>query len=117
MNDRELLELAAKASGVNLWWDGEIPKEVIQHWSGNPEDSGEARDYDWNPLADDGDALRLSVKLQISLHSVIIRYEASTIGLTLARVFIKEDMLNQPADVAARRAIVRAAAEIGRAMP
>ena len=117
MEDRELLEMAAKAARIHLEWIADQPREVVSHWSGNPEDPGELRDYDWNPIANNGDAFRLSVDLQISLLSNIIRYEASTISLTLAGIFIKEDMLNQSPDVAARRAIVRAAAELGRMMP
>lgn len=51
MTDRELLELAAKAAG-------------IKH---NPSLSAACRGERiwWNPLADDGDALRLAVKLHI----------------------------------------------------
>lgn len=48
MSDRELLELAAKAAGL---WDAE----------------NGCIDIPWNPLTDDGDALRLAVKLRISL--------------------------------------------------
>lgn len=112
MNDRELLEMAAKAAGISgpdgirgdgTWW-----------WYNSCMD---AEGRAWNPLIDDGDAFRLSIKLQISILSNIIRYEASTISLTLAGIFIKEEMMRRPADVAARRAIVRAAAEIGVAMP
>lgn len=111
MEDRELLELAAKAAGKNV------------EWRGNPDEGGAqclAEIYDgefqcwWAPLDDDGDAFRLSVDLQISILSNIIRYEASTIALTLAGVFIKEDMLRQRPSVAARRAIVRAAAALAR---
>jgi hypothetical protein len=48
MTDRELLELAARAAGVKF--------QV--NWYG----------VDWSPLEDDGDALRLAVKLKIDLH-------------------------------------------------
>ena len=55
MTDRELLELAAKASG-----------ELTASWYGNDAyfDGVLSR---WNPLSDDGDALRLAVKLNLSV--------------------------------------------------
>lgn len=48
--DKELLELAAKAAGI----DGDYSKRAnsIAHPDGY-----------WNPLTDDGDALRLAAKL------------------------------------------------------
>ena len=86
MTDRELLELAAKAVGKR-YVDGES-------WD---EDAG------WNPLTDDGDALRLAVKLSL-LCDDDVQY---------APVNVWE---GQDPYAATRRAIVRAAAEIGRGM-
>lgn len=110
MNDCELLWWAAKAAGFPLSseWDCAAEGRGIIIGRGN----GDLRS--WNPLDDDGEAFRLSVMLQISVMSNIVRYEVSTIALTLAGIFIKECMLSKSADVAARRAIVRAAAELGR---
>ena len=59
MSDRELLELAAKAAGYVIeldmnWGTGGMP---FFRMSGNK----------WNPLTDDGDALRLAVKLQLTV--------------------------------------------------
>lgn len=114
MEDRELLEFSAKALSLNV------------EWRNNPDEGGTENlahvidgvfQYWWAPLDDDGDAFRMSVDLQISILSNIIRYEASTISLTLAGIFIQEDMIKQRPSIAARRAIVRAAAEIGKAMP
>jgi hypothetical protein len=61
-------------------------------------------DKDWNPLTDDGDALRLAVKLDLIV----------TIGA--ARDCDGRLSLDNSDDpyAATRRAIVRAAAEIGR---
>jgi hypothetical protein len=55
--DRELLELAAKAAGV----------EITGQWSND--DRMYAKTYEgwWNPLVDDGDALRLAVKLHLEI--------------------------------------------------
>lgn len=59
MNDRELLELAAKAAGYKPWGaDCEgYPIFVIE---GCP--------IGWNPLTDDGDALRLAHALGMQLN-------------------------------------------------
>ena len=59
--DRELLELAAKAAGIAL--DGECPHGGFWVW-----DDEHLHHLPWNPLADDGDALRLAVKLDIQVH-------------------------------------------------
>ena len=52
--DRELLELAAKAAGYEYAKHGGYI--VVDGIPGN-----------WNPLTDDGDALRLAVKLRLSI--------------------------------------------------
>lgn len=57
--DRELLELAAKACGLTLEWDARGAYERIEGISGN--------ERVWNPLTDDGDALRLAVKLRLNI--------------------------------------------------
>lgn len=54
MEDKQLLELAAKAAGV---WSEADP------WNGMLKPNGQY----WNPLTDDGDALRLAAKLNIDL--------------------------------------------------
>jgi hypothetical protein len=68
MNDRELLELAANAAGI----EGEFVRDdayVKERWHFmrpyNNQNMMTA--YEWNPLTDDGDALRLAVKLQLYL--------------------------------------------------
>ena len=83
MTDRELLELAAKAAEIKDWVDG---------WS----------DKFWNPLTDDGDALRLAVKLDLFWEQ-----------MELFDIYM-DNKPHEPKNV--RRAIVRAAAEIGKGM-
>lgn len=102
MNDRELLELAAKAAGINL-----VCKQLLAH--GMEVDAffilfEDGRYGCWNPLTDDGDALRLAVKLKITPHidGNMTDCEDCT-----------EAHLSDPY-AATRRAIVRAAAEIGK---
>ena len=101
MTDRELLELAAKAAGYHwpLVWPYPSPVDVP---------------HDWNPRTDDGDALRLAVKLGIDVMHTNI-HSAKVHAMADYGVEITEDSSIDP-PAAARRAIVKAAAEIGRNM-
>lgn len=111
MTDRELLELAAKAAGRT-------------HYDGSP-DTGRDGDRPWNPLTDDGDALRLAVTLGISITPYPI-YNSEERHSVIAKQRRRSDTMreNNPTEVmeiygadrfsATRRAIVRAAAEIGK---
>lgn len=111
--DRELLELAAKAAGIALisWTNmydacDEIGGRFITQPRGEP----------WNPLEDDGDALRLAVKLRLTIYPP----EAEGDGATISTPGVDGDWITEECtgDVfaATRRAIVRAAAAIGKAM-
>lgn len=110
--DRKLLELAAKAAGFDVEWREWITSRMaefrrIKHtkhagfW---------IEDRQWNPLTDDGDALRLAHKLgmDVDMCACWVAYEGRDevhtieFGCTITE---------------ARRAITRAAAEIGKAMP
>ena len=69
MSDRELLELAAKAAGLNT------PRYVVDGqqlgWAINEGISvefGPTSQRLWNPLTDPGDALRLAVALRMRVH-------------------------------------------------
>ena len=110
MNDKELLELAAKAAGIKLTWFNGLPKDTTGfHPAQNifPATS-------WNPLTDDGDALRLAVKLGIDLvqHSKLSegRLECAAFGDWSVCEIVPYE--GDPY-AATRRAIVRAAAAIG----
>lgn len=103
MNDREMLELAAKAAGIE-WTENDEAGNLyeVRH--------DLKRLVLWGPLADDGDALRLAVKLRLEIcvfrdHSTA--YHASG--------WCDENHAGNE-NAATRRAIVRAAAEIGRGM-
>jgi len=103
MTDRELLELAAKACEYkyknNALWDG---RDVVA--------------YSWNPLTDDGDALRLAVKLEMMIDYIDRGYMAGHILATAGPVMLSIYEPREPDPYAAtRRAITRAAAEIGKA--
>lgn len=109
MTDRELIDMAAKAAGIVGEWMKDV-SFVQDRWYFNVpyENYNLLTGFEWNPLIDDGDAFRLAVKLGfvIDTHATRVCYgETFDIGEPGFR------------DVAAtRRAIVRAAAEIGRAM-
>lgn len=106
MDDKELLELAAKAAGIeNLYWSKDGEKLFRR-------DGGIQKP--WNPLTNDGDALRLAVKLHInmSFFERDITCHISGIGMENCPF---EQHGNDPY-AATRRAIVRAAAEIGKGM-
>jgi len=64
-NDRELLEAAAKAAGMIPPPPGMDLGEPGPMSKGGLVFSGNGECIDWNPLTDDGDALRLVVKLRI----------------------------------------------------
>ena len=104
MNDRELLEFAAKAAGLNVTnYDWQMGCRVVEN--------GVYKD--WNPLTDDGDAFRLSVKLkfQTDIRTLVVCVEQ--LGET---TFPAQEQTGDDPYAATRRAIVRAAAEIGKAM-
>jgi hypothetical protein len=86
MTDRELLELAAKAAGNGF---------VIGYW---------------NPLTDDGDALRLAKRRKMT-----IAFEPTRGGWSVGAV-VNDEFRWLAWDEDCCRAIVRAAAEIERNM-
>ena len=99
MTDKELLEKAAKAMGYKYMsgalWDG---RDVIE--------------YEWHPQDDDGQALRLAVKLNIVI------WEYSQYDRAMAEVRYGDARgeyweIGDDPYAATRRAIVRAAAAIG----
>jgi hypothetical protein len=125
MTDKELLELAAKAAGLkkddspyNGGGRGNdgfcITGAMMLDWSNNKR---------WNPLTDDGDALRLAVKLQIDIEwrygEVWAYRHASADGECFTAIEAAADHdpeIIGTGDRATRRAITRAAAEIGKTM-
>ena len=112
-SDRELLELAAKAAGI----EGEI-KKTFGGWSCVMRKNGHA----WQPMHDDGDALRLAVDLDLAIvpypiynkqkHSVLVQKN----NLDEPR-FEEMELHGDDPRAATRRAIVYAAAEIGKSIP
>ena len=110
MTDRELLEAAAKAAGIRVLPDPNT-RQLRDCTGAHPESNLLAMPL-WNPLADDGDALRLAVKLRINLH--VCESDAMTTAYADGAIQgAAVDFMDDPY-AATRSAIVRAAAEIGR---
>ncbi len=96
MNDRELLEMAAKSAGIGI----SIPDDADGIFV--------LLGRQWNPLTNDGDALRLAVKLNINITHTLFGVDANLPGSPISFEGWGDTRL-----AATRRAIVRAAAEIG----
>jgi hypothetical protein len=107
MNDKELLEFAAKAAGFEVVFYG---NECVGVGI-----SDVKRDWPWNPLTDDGDALRLAVKLGLLIDTSTGRDIHVQYPIGDAYYPLSEDDETDPY-AATRRAIVRAAAEIGKSL-
>lgn len=115
MTDRELLELAAKAAGIRIdkseangggvGNDGfSVTGDAMLDWHNN---------IRWNPLTDDGDALRLAVDLGVDVQ----QFQATALveAWKYPNQACGQDY-GQDKYAATRRAIVCAAAEICKAM-
>lgn len=117
MSDRELLELAAKAAGYEMAHTGENEKVLWLIKPGStPDPDGERPIFAWNPLTDDGDALRLAVKLNFEIERSKLA-DRAYVGHVDEAPWV--EYVNDEQDIyeCTRRAIVRAAAEVGRSMP
>lgn len=111
MEDRELLELAAKAYGARI----EIPDDKDGVFVVREKDRN---GFVWNPLKDDGDALRLAIILDIHIK----RYAGATTAHEWVACFPVTEhdhwsINDNDRMKSTRRAIVRAAAEIGKSIP
>jgi hypothetical protein len=108
MSDRELLELAAKAAGLATrpdWYDALLGVAVV---------SKEQPFADrWNPLEIDSEALRLAVKLRMDVQVWHDEVRCTTTHRATGDADATE-AAGDNLDAAARRAIVRCAAEIGK---
>lgn len=119
MTDREMLELAARAAGYVFGEYGGKPARQVTT------KIGAAWIY-WDPLTDDGDALRLAVKLGMHLtqypiydepkHSAIAKKSNRLLDGHCVDTCVGIEVYDSDPYAATRRAIVRAAAEIGRQM-
>ncbi len=101
MSDRELLTLAARAINLEEGW-----QHIYSDWDGP---SGDA--FDWNPLDNNDDAFRLLVD-----SSLIVQVNSNSVNAGKYFPLVYTELSGSNKYKAARRAIVYAAAEIGRNM-
>lgn len=108
MDDRELLGLAAEAIGGEFDHGAEcITMDGIEF-------------KQWNPLEDDGDALRLAVKLGLLIDLMSIDGSAVTkpcVSVEDSEGLWEVELCDSDPYAATRRAIASAAAEIGKEKP
>jgi hypothetical protein len=120
MTDREMLEAAAKAAGIKVL---RCPNGVLRDCTGLDPAMNIFSAPEWNPLTDDGDALRLAVKRRFHIN---IFSACSSEGID-SPGFVEiwcgdcdpihtEYVEGGDYETATRRAIVKAVAEIGRGM-
>ena len=107
LTDQELLELAAKAAGRRFAIDDKIGFAVIDEY-GFP--------IPWNPLTDDGDALRLAEQCSLTVCMDGIGTVSACDEYRKDEIFVTQSIHECGGSriTATRRAIVRAAAEIGK---
>lgn len=107
--DKELLELAAKACGFNVKG---VRVDHDDNFSGLIIGRRNTRErIHWNPIADDGDAFRLAVKLNL-----VVDFGENQVKVFFEnKVSVSYNIRGDKADIA-RRAIVRAAAAVGEAL-
>ena len=121
MDDRELIELAAKAAGLSVLTrkqaerDAFIGRENASLWI---RDKSTA----WNPLTSDGDAFGLMARLGLDVQfspeavEVVAHQHARMDGKEAVAPWAWESLLNlNDPTIATRRAIVRAAAALATA--
>jgi hypothetical protein len=123
MTDRELLELAAKAAGIEIPDGCEfIAPDYWKHQDSNTH-------IIWNPLGDDGDALRLAVSLRFWVKDFAptdsdgLDGEYPSFGMVEIwretdddPIYVEWYKPGEDRFMVTRRAIVRAAACIGKRM-
>jgi len=115
MTDMELLYLAAKAARMDI---------VHMPLSGPSIASGPRAGSSWNPLDDDGAALRLAVDVGLFIEPFTDGvFAEEKMGMVTVRAFLNDGLesvdIDEPIEAgdpyaATRRAIVRAAAELGK---
>ena len=119
MNDRELLEMAAKAAGIHIDkspYNGggigntgfDMAGNAVLDWHNNKK---------WNPLADDGDAFRLAINFGMAASFTRANDEDFVSIFDPADYQAREITMQQIGRdpyAAVRRAIVITAAEMGR---
>ena len=106
MTDRELLELAAKAADEKITWD-----EYRDYGSYIAYKLRYENEY-WNPLYDDGDALRLAMQLHLDIEYGFDTVNVRKYSFIEERYLVEIEGIKLNTEGSVRRAIVQAAAEL-----
>lgn len=115
MSDRELLEAAARACG--------LPTLAVGSTGVRVSSDGCKSGFIWNSLTDDGDALRLAVRLRFGIKDFSPHDDAENTYVGMVEIWREDDddpiytewyKAGDDRYAATRKAITRAAAEIGR---
>lgn len=116
MDERtKLLMNAAKAAGMTVWAGRWPQDDMLFAAPKKPDPTGKVTGVEWDPLTDDGDALRLSITLGQEVYHTINDNEWTVfVGYpTGGRIVYVFEAYGPDQFAATRRAIVRAAAAIG----
>ncbi len=116
---REDFEMAARAVGfIDDQASDDDALGLHRNWQGIFYVVGKRGRHKWNPPEDDGDALRLVVKLEMNIGNGAGRsIEAWAVSDHDGGVYRGVEKRREDAEFATRHAIFRAAIAIGRAMP
>lgn len=106
MNDRELLELAAKAAGIHIEY-----RRSSDAYYYDDQDTGREQ---WCPRDDDRQAVKLAVKLRMC---VSVEHDAQAAVWQGDELLAFNEPLGDDECAAVRLAVLRCAAEIGRSKP
>lgn len=119
MTDKEMLELAAKAGGIQYEFFPNQFRDASGAFVDAADGSGTfvVGNLVWNPLTDDGDALRLAVKLGFSVNIHLCDEDGYSSVSVWGKSQHRKNAFEGDLCKAARYAITSAAAEIGKAMP
>jgi len=113
--DNELLELAAKAAGIEVWPGTGFQAHMLFTRPAKADPDGKVTGVEWNPLTEDGDALRLAINCNMTVctDGVVTVSACSGYGHDKAMITQSVSECGGDKNAATRRAIVRAAAELG----
>jgi len=116
MSDKALLDLAAKAAGIKIWWGRSFSdyEDIRKQYRAIPDEIMYSAP-EWAPLGNDGDSRRLELSCLNWLHN---NYPTDSTYPAEIAWAINEYSLwrwrNDPTEY--RRAVVELAAEIGKVM-
>ena len=105
MDDKTLLERAARAAGIYYWLEDDV---LLTHG-----DDGPGSFRKWNPLTDSGQALFLAVTLEMDIGQMLTEGHVTVTGVAFDGEALAHDVpWGTDPQAATRRAIVLVAADM-----